>query len=204
VTTTFFLVRHAAHDNVGGFLAGRLADVALGADGRRQAERLARRMRRERIDAIHTSPRRRTRETAEEIARVAPVPLSVAEELDEIDFGESWCGRSFDDLNCDPDWRRWNKERATARTPAGESLADVQRRVVGLIRGVGSRSADGAVVLVSHADVIKLAVTHCMDIPLDRIDRFDIAPASVTTMVVGPWGSKLLALNEPAPADDPP
>ena len=34
VTTTFFLVRHAAHDNVGGYLAGRLPGIRLGEAGR--------------------------------------------------------------------------------------------------------------------------------------------------------------------------
>ena len=39
MTTTFFLVRHAAHDNLGGYLAGRMEGVRLGPDGRAQAER---------------------------------------------------------------------------------------------------------------------------------------------------------------------
>lgn len=33
MTATFFLVRHAAHDNVGGFLAGRTPGIRLGTDG---------------------------------------------------------------------------------------------------------------------------------------------------------------------------
>ncbi|MDR6758664.1 broad specificity phosphatase PhoE [Mycoplana sp. BE70] len=40
MTTTFFLVRHAAHDNVGRFLAGRAGGVALSEPGRAQARRL--------------------------------------------------------------------------------------------------------------------------------------------------------------------
>ncbi|RUV20061.1 histidine phosphatase family protein, partial [Mesorhizobium sp. M5C.F.Ca.IN.020.32.2.1] len=34
MTTTFFLIRHAAHDNVGAYLAGRMAGVCLGDTGR--------------------------------------------------------------------------------------------------------------------------------------------------------------------------
>ena len=43
VTTTFFLVRHAAHDNLGAYLAGRMPGVRLGEAGSAQAGRLAKR-----------------------------------------------------------------------------------------------------------------------------------------------------------------
>lgn len=196
MTTTFLLVRHAAHDNVGGFLAGREVDVPLGEAGRAQAKRLAKRMSREPVRRLYSSPRVRTRETAAAIASAIKLPEEVAADLDEIDFGESWCGRTFDDLNREAAWRRWNAERATARTPAGESLADVQQRVVNLIEAVRNAAAGSAIVLVSHADVIKLAVAYFMGLPLAGIDRFDIAPASISTLVVGDWGAKLIGLNE--------
>ena len=71
MTTTFFLLRHAAHDNVGGFLAGRSPGIRLGEDGRAQAARLAERMRRESFEAIYSSPRERSAETAAAIAQAA-------------------------------------------------------------------------------------------------------------------------------------
>ena len=138
MTTTFFLVRHAAHDNVGGFLAGRDIDVSLGDAGRAQARRLATRMARERIDAIHTSPRRRTRETAAAIAALAEIREEVADDLDEIDFGGEWCGKNFDELNRDPRWRRWNEDRRSAATPAGATLANTLERVTRFMRQVRS------------------------------------------------------------------
>ena len=62
------LVRHAAYDNLGGFLAGRSPGVRLGVEGRAQAAKLAERLRRERLDAVEASPRERTQETARAIA----------------------------------------------------------------------------------------------------------------------------------------
>src|SRR4051812_49723617 len=88
-------------------------------------------MGRESAVAIHSSPRRRTRETAAAIGAEMGIDEEVAFELDEIDFGVDWCGRAFDDLNTDARWRQWNEARSTARTPAGEALSDVQRRIVG-------------------------------------------------------------------------
>jgi probable phosphoglycerate mutase len=199
VTTTFFLVRHAAHDNLGSYLAGRSVDVSLGKDGRAQAQRLAARMRRERFDAIHTSPRKRTCETAVFIGDAVGLAEEIEPDLDEIDFGEEWCGRTFDELNGDPAWRSWNSDRANARTPAGEALADVQVRMCRHMQSVRAAYAEGAVVLVSHADPIKAAIAGQLRLPIETIDRFDIAPASLSTLVVGDWGAKLLQLNEVTP-----
>jgi broad specificity phosphatase PhoE len=192
----FFLVRHAAHDNVGGFLAGREKDVHLGAEGRAQAERLARRMGGERFEAIHTSPRIRTRETAQAIAAQAGMEPEPVSELDEIDFGQAWCGRTFDELNSDPAWRAWNVSRGLARTPAGESMLDVQARIVGHMQRQALAAPDRSIVLVSHADVLKAAIVYWIGLSIAAIDRMEISPASISRLVVGDWGVKLLGLNE--------
>jgi probable phosphoglycerate mutase len=198
MTATFFLVRHAAHDNVGGYLAGRAMGVHLGMEGRAQAQRLAQRMGRENFNAVYASPRERTQETAAAIGHVKGLPVKTAAALDEVDFGE-WSGKTFDVLNEDAEWRRWNEQRDIARTPNGESMADVTARIVTLMEELRRRHFSGAVVLVSHADVIKAAVCDVLGLPASRGFRFEIAPASVTTIVSGDWGAKLLTLNEPAP-----
>jgi broad specificity phosphatase PhoE len=196
VTTTLFLVRHAAHDNVGNFLAGRTPGIRLGVEGRAQAGRLGERMRRERFTAVIASPRERTQETAQAVA--APRGLSVQSDdrLDEIDFGNAWTGKSWDALNADPDWVRWNNERDTARTAGGESMGEVQARAVSALADTAQRFAEQAVVLVTHADIIKAVVCHVLDLPLSQVHRFDVNPASITPVVWGDWGAKLLWLNE--------
>ena len=196
MTATFYLVRHAAHDNVGCFLAGRMEGISLGEAGRAQSKRLAERMRREEIGAIHASPRERTKETALAISEACALgePQTDAA-LDEVDFG-AWSGKTFQVLNEDPSWRRWNSLRSLSRTPNGETMLDVQRRVVGLMDRL-SAGADGKrLVLVSHADVIKAAVSHVLGLPIDAWPRFDIAPASITTVMMGDWGAKVVTLNE--------
>jgi len=197
--TVFLLVRHAAQDDVGRVLAGRTPGIHLGATGRAQAAALGARLKPEPIDAIHTSPRERTRETAEAIAAAAglPDPL-VTEALDEIDFGP-WSGRSFDNLNDDPDFRRWNAARSLARTPGGESMLDVQRRALAHMERVAAEAGERTVVLVSHADVIKAVVAHVLGLSTDAWWRFEISPASITRLVLADWGAKLVQLNETVP-----
>jgi broad specificity phosphatase PhoE len=195
VTTVLFLVRHAAHDNLGGYLAGRSA-VTLGKAGLAQAERTAERLKRERFSMVYTSPRHRTRETAEAIARASQAPPpAVEDDLDEIDFGD-WSGRTFDDLNTDPEWQRWNAVRTLAVTPGGETFLGVQSRVVKLIARLVARHPDEACVIVSHADVIKAAICHSLGLTLDAWPRFDIAPASISTVAVDPWTAQVRTLNE--------
>lgn len=198
MSVSILLVRHAAHDGLGGFLAGRAPGVTLGAAGRAQALRLGARLSGERVDAIFTSPRERARETAAAIAeaRGAPEP-QVIDALDEVDFG-AWSGRSFEDLEEQPAWRRWNAVRSLSRTPAGESMLDVQRRVLSAIERLIEEHG-GPIVLVSHSDVIKAAISYYLGLPIDAAPRFEISPASISRVLLDEWGAKLLTLNECAP-----
>ncbi|MCG5486208.1 MAG: phosphoglycerate mutase family protein [Sinorhizobium meliloti] len=196
MTTTFLLVRHAAHDRVGCFLAGRTGDVPLGTAGREQAQRLAARLAGEGIGSIYASPRKRTQETAAAIAAASEVAEVVTTEaLDEVDFGD-WSGKTFDVLDTDPLWRRWNAMRSLVRAPGGETMLDVQCRAVGLVAALAQRHGKEKVALVSHADVIKTLVCHILGLSADAWPRFEIAPASVSVLVMGDWGAKILTLNE--------
>ncbi|MGN6468858.1 MAG: histidine phosphatase family protein [Rhizobiaceae bacterium] len=198
MTTTFYLVRHAAHDDVGYFLTGRTEGVFLGPAGRAQASRLGERMRREEFRAILCSPRERTRETATAISVCSEVgPVQVDPDLDEIDFG-AWSGKSFDELDQDPAWRRWNAKRAVAATPGGETMEQVRKRICHCMDVLAQSHRGEAVVLVTHADVIKSAVCHVLGLPADCCFRFEIDPASVTVIAAGDWGAKLIRLNEGA------
>jgi len=58
------------------------------------------------------------------------------------------------------------------------------------------RHDEQSVILVSHSDVIKAALLYHLGMPIDSYSRFDISPASVSTLIVGDWGSKILRMNE--------
>ena len=191
----FFLVRHAAHELVDRVLCGRMAGVKLGEEGRAQARRVAQRLARERIAAIHTSPLERARETAEPIGKRLDLVPEISEAINEIDVGD-WAGRDFASLQGDARWASWNNARNVMRPPGGETMLEVQARVVGLMEWVRGAHPDQAVVLVSHGDVIKAALLYCLGMPIDGYRLFDISPASISTLVIGDWGAKVLSLNE--------
>jgi broad specificity phosphatase PhoE len=195
VTTTFFLVRHAAHDRVGTVLCGRMPGVHLGALGKAQAERLAARFANENVAGIHASPLERAVETAEPIADRLGLPLDICQDAIEIDFG-AWSGTSFEALAQDPRWAAWNNARSNSRPPYGETMLEAQGRIVGAMEQLRGRYAERSVILVSHSDVIKAALLYHLGLPIDAYGRLEVEPASISTLVVGEWGSKVLRLNE--------
>jgi broad specificity phosphatase PhoE len=195
VTTTFFLVRHAAHDRVGTILCGRMPGVTLGDVGQSQARLLGERFANQTLASVQTSPLERARETAAAIATGRNLDVAVCDAIIEIDFG-AWTGRPFEDLSSDSHWNAWNMARAVNRPPGGESMLQAQARIVEAMEGLRHAYDGQAVVLVSHSDVIKAALLYHLGLPIDAYGRFDIDPASVSTLAVGDWGSRLIRLNE--------
>lgn len=164
-------------------LSGRSA-IALDARGRAEAAAVARHV--PGGARIVSSPRQRARETAAALSDTVEVSAA----LDEVDFGE-FTGRTFAALRDDRDWRRWNAERATARCPGGETMAEVVARAVGFVAACG----EGVTVAVTHADIVRGVVAHYLGLPLDRIFQFDCDPGSMTTLVLEGAGARLVALN---------
>lgn len=195
MTAKVHLIRHGAHDDVGRVLSGRSARSPLSAAGHAQAQWLAARFARESpIAGIHCSPRERTRATAEIIGARIGVRVQTIDALDEVDFG-AWTGRSFDELEQDAEWREWNRRRSSVRPPNGERMEDATARAVGHLDALVQRGWSGTLLCVSHCDIIRGVVAHYLGLGLDRLLAFDVDPGSVSTLLIGKWGARLLKLN---------
>jgi probable phosphoglycerate mutase len=193
--TTVHLVRHAVHPLVDRVLVGRTSGAQLGKEGREQARALARRLAGDRIAAVQSSPRERALETAALIAAPLGLPVDIVPELDEADFGQ-WAGCSFEQLNRDPRWFAWNSERGTARPPDGETMLELQKRILGHLSRLQEEKAETKVVLVSHAEVIRAALLHFLGIALDGFARVEIAPASISTLLLNGSGAQVIGCND--------
>jgi probable phosphoglycerate mutase len=199
VATTFYLVRHAAHPLVDRVLMGRTDGIVLTGEGRAQAERLADRFAGGGLDGVQSSPRGRAWQTAERIAMRLKLPIAVTGGLDEIDYGE-WSGRSFDSLHDDPRWNAWNTARGSARAPHGESMAELQVRVIAYLDELRRQHSDGRFLLVSHAETIRAALLYYLGRPLDAFATVQVAPASVSTVLADGRGIEVVSVNERASA----
>jgi len=197
LAATFLLIRHAAHIQLDRFFSGRTPGVPLSEAGREQAAALGRALAGTRIDLVAHSPLDRTRETAEAVAaaQAEPPPLVAVPDLIEIDMGE-WTGRPVGGFGDDPAWAAWNAHRGSARIPGGESMHEAQGRIVRALAALAGEEDGRTVAVVSHADMIRGAVAHVLGLPLDHLLRFDVGPASVSRVVWGDWGARLMSLNE--------
>lgn len=179
---TFFLVRHGENNMIGKKLAGRIPDVHLNEKGQAQARRVAAGLAGLQIKAVYSSPLERAQETAEPIARVQGVPVQIMPELLEIDFGE-WEGQELAKLKKGRHWKIVQGSPATFRFPGGESFAEAKARVAaGLLALSEQYDAKDLVVCAAHSDILRLAVTHFLNLPLDHFQRIRIRPASVTVL----------------------
>ena len=195
--TAFVFIRHGLHELGGDRIAGRMAGVHLSEAGRAQAAQLVPRLEGIRIDTLLCSPVARAVETATPLSHARGLDLHLCDQLIELDYGV-WTGARLADLADDPRWRRWNEFRSGHRVPGGESMVEVQGRVVALLQRLAVEHPDGAFALVSHGDVIKAAVAHLLGSPLDLFLRIEISTASVTAVVVGELGPWVLCVNHTA------
>ncbi len=192
--TIFHLLRHGEHAMQGKICAGRMAGIGLSARGRGEAEAAAGRLAGCGIGSIYASPLDRTRETAGILAARFGLEVALRDELAELDFGE-WTGLPFDAIRADPRWLPWREHRSLAQIPGGETMRQVQRRIVELMLELRERHPDDAVLLVSHGDVIRAALAFALGMPLDLFTRIEVATGSVSTVRIDHQGIRVVALN---------
>lgn len=193
--TTFHLVRHATHAVLGQGIVGRAGEIPLSAEGCAQADRLAARLARCPVRAVYSSPLPRATQTAVPIARRFGLKVEVIEGANELDYGD-WTGQALDALRRMPRWGLFNSFRSFTRIPGGELIVEVQARIVGVMDALRDRHPDDHIVIVSHGDVIRAALAYALGLPLDLAQRLAIDPASISTVVLEPYGLEVTRINE--------
>jgi len=177
-------------------LLGRRIDAPLDEHGEQQARRLAEHLSsRLRRPLIEASPRLRTRQTAAAIGARCDCEVRTCASFDEIDFGR-WSGRTFADLQHDPDWSMWNADRANARTPAGETIADVQQRAFARLATLAREHLDRTIVIVTHSEIIRSLVLFCVGASPNGYDKLAIDPASVSMLSMDADRLRIDCVNE--------
>ncbi len=211
--TLLLLIRHGTNDWVHGRLAGWTPNVHLNDEGRQQAAALAERMTEIPLDAIYASPLDRTMETAQAIATPRNMPIRIIEQVGEVKYGE-WQGAELKELYKHELWPGVQFYPSGTRFPGGETLGEAQMRMVAALDTLRARHPDGIIAVVSHADIIKLAVAYYVGMHMDLFQRLEIMPCALTAIRFTRMGPRLLAYNdtgsiaylkpkppEPAPAE---
>jgi probable phosphoglycerate mutase len=192
-----WLIRHGHTESVGRWLAGQRIDPPLSGTGRHEAEALSIALRSLTITAIYSSPLARALETARPIARTHRLVIRVREALTDIDFG-AWSGMSLATLSEDRGWQVFNRDRARARPPRGETIVAVQRRVVDELIGLSRVHTCAAeqVAIVTHAEPIRCAIAALQEKSLDEVMALEISTAHVSAVAIGPGMRRVLSVND--------
>jgi probable phosphoglycerate mutase len=204
--TTLILVRHGEtpHTREKKFSGLGGDDPGLNVDGRAQvaatAEWLA--VLADEIDAVVSSPLRRTQETAAIIADVLGKQVEVEDGLAEAAFG-TWDGLTFAEVqdNHPDDLEAWLGAVDVAPTGGGESFVEVDRRVRRTRDRLVETYAGKTVLAVTHVTPIKVLVKLALDAPLDSLFRMELAPASVTVISWYPDGQASLRMFNGRPME---
>lgn len=193
--TLVLLIRHGTNDWVHGRLAGWTPGVHLNDAGRQQAAALATRLTPIPLDAIYASPLERTLETARAIASPRGMPIHIVDALGEVKYGE-WQGAELKELYKHELWPGVQHYPSGTRFPGGETLGESQARMVAAVDTLRGRHPKGIIAVVSHADMIRLALAHYIGIHTDLFQRLEILPCALSAVAFTPAGPRLLAYND--------
>ncbi len=194
-STKLVLVRHAVTPQTGPLLSGRKPGIDLSDLGREQAGAVGQRLAALPIAAVYASPIERTTQTAEHIAAHHDLPVVPLVGVIEADYGD-WTGGAIADLAQTDLWKVVQRAPSRACFPNGESIAQMQVRMVSALEAVVADHRGETVVVVSHADPIKSAIAHFSGMHLDQFQRLVVSPASVTVFELGAHGAALLTCND--------
>jgi len=180
-----FLVRHGEVDaNVEYRFLGR-RDDPLNPNGQRQARQLSSLFEETPIAAILSSPMRRALATAEAIAAASGLVSHTDERLRELDFGR-WEGLTRTEVQAmGPDeaaiLARWDRDPAVA-APEGESLVDLERRIVGFADSLLAEPVRSPIAVVSHMGPIKILLCAALGLGPAGARRIFLDPATVSVV----------------------
>ncbi len=203
--TTIILVRHGQNDWVNeGRLAGWIPGVHLNDTGWQQARDAAARLAKLPVTAVYSSPVTRCLETAAIIAESWQLEVMPLEAVGEVRYGE-WEGEKVKDLAQKKEWMNVQFFPSRMRFPEGEALRTVQARVVDALEALSLRHEKDMIVVVSHADVIKLALAYYLGVHIDLFQRIALAPAAASVLHLPRNGMvQVVRINDDGPLRPPP
>ena len=137
-------------------------------------------------DVLIASPLKRTRQTAEAIARTTGLEIIFDESWYELSFGD-WDGKSIEEVKAeDPDaYQAWLN--STSYAPGGgESYDEASVRIEEALEKLVAEYPGKKVIVVTHNGVIKTAIKLAMGAPAEAVFHVDASPCSISSISVWP------------------
>ena len=179
------MMRHGqAENNVNRVLVGRHIESHLTEYGKRQVEDTATYLKEVSITRILVSPVIRTIETAKIVSKTLGRTYEIDERLYEIELGKL-VGMNYEEIvqkYGNLFLKFYSGNDPTLLSYGVESFTSVKNRINNLLEELGHRSEDENVLLITHLDPIKAAISILLDLNPQSLYRWHIRNASLTIL----------------------
>jgi probable phosphoglycerate mutase len=195
--TRILAIRHGETAwNVDTRIQGHL-DIPLNETGHWQAERLGQALAGEEIAAIYASDLSRAHETAMYVGRATGVPVAAELGLRERGFGD-FEGRTFAEIEISlPDQaERWRKRDPSFAPGGGESLLQVQERVLATVNRLAKAHPGELIVMVGHGGVMDVLYRAANRLDLQAARTWLLGNTAVNRLLWTPEGLSLVGWSD--------
>jgi broad specificity phosphatase PhoE len=189
-----YLLRHAQSvANTKGILAGQDDSVELSKVGFKQAESLVSHLSAIKFYKVYSSPLTRCIQTiAPFMEKNSKIDFQIENKVIEMNYGK-WSGRKLAVLSRDSKWKSVQNNPAGFTFPRGESFKSMRRRIDLVLADL--KKEKGPILVVTHGDIIKMAITSSLGLPINRFQSFVVEPASLTIINLEKSGATILQSN---------
>ena len=155
--TKVYLVRHGQTEwNKKLTFRGRI-DVPLNEAGHREARAISDALKDKNIEAIYTSPLRRSIETAQPFAKFCRLKIVAVQGLIDISYGD-WEGLTFNEVKkrYSDQYDKWEKRPDLIRFPHGETLDEAKERSFRAFKNIVKKNPGKSILIVPHRVINKV------------------------------------------------
>ncbi len=174
--TRIYLIRHGQVEDYEQRRFHGQNDVGLSDYGRRQYDRLARRLLEARVDveAVYASDLTRAKVGGRVLSGILDRPLTLLPELREINFG-LWEGLDYQQIKAGwaDEFEARYQDFYNHRPPEGETLAEMDARVWAALMGLVERHRHRSVLVVAHSAVNRVILCRVLGLGPEHLFALD-------------------------------
>ncbi len=172
-------------------------NIDLTQKGIKQAEKLAKRLKNQRIDAIYSSDLSRAYETAKIVGAENKINVIKLEELREIKFGP-WEGLELEEIlnNYYEEYKLWLKTPHKLNLENVETVEELKERAKKALDIILSNKELDNVLIVSHGAFLKAILLVLLDLDISSFSKFSLNNVSLSIVEFRQYNNVLKLFND--------
>lgn len=172
-------------------------DIALNANGRKQARQAAKRLACVHLDAVYSSDLSRAHETAEIAAEPHKLPVVMDSGLRERNGGV-WQGLTTNEIHEKyPDLsQRWKQGDPDCAPEGGETINELCDRAFGCVLSIAEKYPDQTVLIVSHGGPLKAIFCEMLGMPRSHFGRLRLDNVGISIIQISEERRVLTLFND--------